>query len=64
MEIRIDTVQSQFRSLMEPENLVDAYVYSALCITRPHMNDYPVLELQDVFVLSGVPKHTFVEPVE
>ena len=24
----------------------------------------PPLQLQDVFVLSGVPQHTFVEPVE
>jgi hypothetical protein len=28
------------------------------------MNDSHVLELQDVFVLSGVPRHTFVQPVE
>jgi hypothetical protein len=28
------------------------------------MSEYQVLELQDVFVLSGVPKYTFVQPVE
>lgn len=28
------------------------------------MTERPVLDLQDVFVLSGVPKHTFVQPVE
>ena len=28
------------------------------------MSEQPVLELQDVFVLSGVPKHTFVQPIE
>jgi hypothetical protein len=28
------------------------------------MNDTAILELQDVFVLSGVPRHTFVQPVE
>lgn len=28
------------------------------------MADRPILELQDVFVLSGVPKHTFVQAVE
>lgn len=28
------------------------------------MNNIPVLQLQDVFVLSGVPQHTFVEPIE
>jgi hypothetical protein len=28
------------------------------------MSELPVLELQDVFVLSGVPRHTFVQPVE
>jgi hypothetical protein len=28
------------------------------------MTDMAILELQDVFVLSGVPKHTFVQPIE
>lgn len=28
------------------------------------MNDMTILELQDVFVLSGVPRYTFVQPVE
>jgi hypothetical protein len=28
------------------------------------MTSMPILELQDVFVLSGVPRHTFVQPVE
>ena len=28
------------------------------------MNGLPILELQDVFVLSGIPEHTFVQPVE
>ena len=28
------------------------------------MNSLPILELQDVFVLSGIPEHTFVQPVE
>lgn len=28
------------------------------------MSDQPILELQDVFVLSGIPQHTFVQPVE
>lgn len=28
------------------------------------MSEQPILELQDVFVLSGVPKYTFVQPVE
>lgn len=28
------------------------------------MSEPPILELQDVFVLSGVPQHTFVQPVE
>jgi hypothetical protein len=28
------------------------------------MSEPPTLELQDVFVLSGVPQHTFVQPVE
>lgn len=28
------------------------------------MNNLPILELQDVFVLSGIPEHTFVQPVE
>lgn len=28
------------------------------------MNELPILELQDVFVLSGFPRHTFVQPVE
>lgn len=28
------------------------------------MTERPILDLQDVFVLSGVPKHTFVQPVE
>lgn len=28
------------------------------------MNELPILELQDVFILSGVPQHTFVQPVE
>lgn len=28
------------------------------------MTSLPVLELQNVFVLSGVPEHTFVQPVE
>jgi hypothetical protein len=28
------------------------------------MIEHPVLELQDVFVLSGFPRHTFVPPVE
>jgi len=28
------------------------------------MSEHPVLELQDVFVLSGVPRQTFVQPVE
>jgi MoxR-like ATPase len=28
------------------------------------MNEVPILQLQDVFVLSGVPQYTFVQPVE
>lgn len=28
------------------------------------MNERPIVELQHVFVLSGTPEHTFVEPVE
>ena len=28
------------------------------------MSELPILELQEVFVLSGVPRHTFVQPVE
>lgn len=28
------------------------------------MSEHQILELQDVFVLSGVPQHTFVQPVE
>ena len=28
------------------------------------MNEQPIFELQDVFILSGVPQHTFVQPVE
>lgn len=28
------------------------------------MEDSPVLELQEIFVLSGVPQHTFVQPIE
>ncbi len=28
------------------------------------MNSWPILELQEVFVLSGIPQHTFVQPVE
>jgi len=28
------------------------------------MNRLPILEMQDVFVLSGIPQHTFVQPVE
>lgn len=28
------------------------------------MSNVPIFELQDVFVLSGIPKYTFVEPVE
>lgn len=28
------------------------------------MSNLPILELQNVFVLSGVPEHTFVQPVE
>lgn len=28
------------------------------------MSEQPILELQDVFVLSGFPRHTFVQPIE
>lgn len=28
------------------------------------MSESPIFELQDVFVLSGFPRHTFVEPIE
>jgi hypothetical protein len=28
------------------------------------MTEEPILDLQDVYVLAGVPKHTFVQPVE
>jgi hypothetical protein len=33
-------------------------------LTSNDMSEHPILELQDVFVLSGVPKHTFVQPIE
>jgi hypothetical protein len=28
------------------------------------MSILPILEMQQVFVLSGIPEHTFVQPVE
>ena len=28
------------------------------------MNSLPILDVQNVFVLSGVPEHTFVQPIE
>jgi hypothetical protein len=44
--------------------LDSAYAVADLDENRAAMTTQQTLELQEVFVLSGVPKYTFVEPVE